>query len=173
MPGITLVGEVRLPQYQDTSTVKCTFAENLIFFCQIENAFVHDIVVKGCIKYTKDSLPRIGYQDSVPRIAWSIGGVQVYLCYQDTSTTINIKPIRSHAGSSSLNNCANLHAAGMTMVTVKPLPVQIRRESSYLPTHTPPMPPSRWLRWLRGGGSCPSLSHVRLRETTFWCCTAF
>ena len=60
--------------------------------------------------------------------------------------------------------CANIRVnirARMTRsrVAVKPLPLQIRRESSYLPTHTPPMPP--FMRRLQGV-TCP-------RETWFWC----
>ena len=102
------------------------------------------------------------------RMAWSIGGVQVYLCYRDTSTTINIKPIRSHAGSFPLNNCANLHAAGVTMVTAKPLPVQIRRESSYLP-HTTDNLPSRG-HWVNSVS--PSHAIIRGEKKISHCWTA-
>ena len=44
--------------------------------------------------------------------------------------------------------CANICARKMmARVAVRPLPVQIRRESSYLPHTDPQCPPSRWLRW--------------------------
>ena len=52
--------------------------------------------------------------------------------------------------------CANICARKMmARVAVKPLPVQIRRESSYLPHTDPQCPPSRWLR---GGHLCHSFT---------------
>ena len=46
------------------------------------------------------------------------------------------------------DTCANVCARKMmARVAVRPLPVQIGRESSYLPHTDPQCPPSRWLRW--------------------------